>query len=151
MNPNIPKIEKLIRLATDAAASPEEARSAAHAACKLIVSNGLTLVDRPSSTASEPPPEPTESSAFDQRMRDWVNAGKAFDGPEWDWIKQTSAREAASKAAKAAKAGKPAKTGKAAKAGKAGKAGKASRPGVIDPSRHVVETRRPVGCAVCGM
>ena len=146
MSPNIPKIEKLIRLATDASASPEEARTAAHAACKLIVLSGLTFVEKPSFEASDQPPERPEPSrpSPSPSMWDWINEGQAFDGPSWDWIKQTSEREAASKAAKAGK------TGNTGKAGKAPSQPSEQKSVGVDSSRHVVATRMPFGCAVCG-
>ena len=146
MSPNIPKIEKLIRLATDASASPEEARTAAHAACKLIVLSGLTFVDKASYEAREHSSEPSaqrpNSSPSDESMWDWINRGSTFEGADWDWIKETSKREAASKA--------ESKSGKAGKAGSTSSAPSGRTSGGVDASRHVVVVRMPFGCAVCG-
>ena len=149
MSPNIPKIEKLIRLATDASASPEEARTAAHAACKLIVLSGLTFADKAiyesRERPSEPSPQSPNSSPSDESMWDWINRGSAFEGADWDWIKETSKRGAASKAES-----KGGKAGEAGKAGNTSSAPSGRTSGGVDSSRHVVVVRMPFGCAVCG-
>lgn len=66
------RAEKLIALATDEGASPEEARTAAITACRLIAKNKLRVVD--DGIASQPrsaPPYATPVDVWEYMYRTW--------------------------------------------------------------------------------
>lgn len=134
----ITKIEKLIRLATDVASTLEESRSAAHAACKLIVEHRLILTPkRASSPGSTPstPSTPFANKPSESDILEWIRNG-GFEGPNWDWIRDESKSGGS----------RPRDTRKASGDNK-GKQGGANG---VDGSRRVVVTRIPFPCAVCG-
>ena len=130
----ITKIEKLIRLATDVSATLEEARSAAHAACKLIVEHDLILAPKRASSSGSTPSEPPTNKPSESDIWEWIrNAG--FENSSWDWIRDEANR--------ASGEGRPSDRRKARGESKvSGARG-------VDGSRHVVVTRMPFLCAVC--
>ena len=107
MSDPVDKVSRLIALAVNASAAPEEARNAALAACKLIVASNLRITSgassseaasppraaspRPRSASRErPSPPPPPASPFSEAT-DWDGFMKDFFAT-YDWSKESPRR-----------------------------------------------------------